>query len=110
VSRAATIGERGRRFTLQLPVETPDGFGGVLRTFQPGPLLWGAMRLVGDGERRSADRPAESVTHRVTLPWRDGIADGSQLTLGLRRFRIRSASDPDGSRREMVCLVEELRP
>ena len=28
------IGERGRRFTLELPQESPDGFGGVVRTFQ----------------------------------------------------------------------------
>lgn len=110
MSRPVAIGERGRRFTLQVPVETPDGFGGVLRTFQPGPRLWGAMRLVGDGERRGADRITDEATHRVTLAWQAGVAGGAQLTLGPRRFRIRSAADPDGRRRELVCLVEEIRP
>ena len=32
-----------------------------------------------------------------------------RLTLGLRRFAIRATSDPDGSRRDLVCLVEEVR-
>jgi hypothetical protein len=33
-----------------------------------------------------------------------------RLTSGLRRFAIRSASDPDGAKRDLVCLVEEVRP
>jgi SPP1 family predicted phage head-tail adaptor len=50
------------------------------------------------------------MTHRVTMRHRDGVTEAMRLLLGLRRFRIRSAADPDGTRRELVCLVEELRP
>ena len=107
---AATIGARGRRFTLEVPVEAPDGFGGVIRTFQPGPRLWGAMELVGAEERVRADRPEAAITHRVTFDWREGLGDGMQLTLGLRRFRIKAAADPEGARRRLVCLVQEIRP
>lgn len=108
--RGTTIGERGRRFTLEMPVEAPDGFGGVVRTFQPGPRLWGAMRMLEAGERQRAGRAEAAVTHRVTFAWRTGIADGAHLILGLRRFRIQAAADPDGARRQLVCLVEEVRP
>lgn len=107
---APSIGARGRRFTLEVPVEAPDGFGGVIRTYQAGPRLWGAMETMGAGERLRADRPEASVTHRVTFDWRTGVNDGMQLTLGLRRFRIKAAGDPDGARRRLVCLVEEVRP
>ncbi|HZW46324.1 MAG TPA: head-tail adaptor protein, partial [Microvirga sp.] len=31
------------------------------------------------------------------------------LTSGLRRFAIRAVSDPDGSQRDLVCLVEEIK-
>jgi len=31
-----------------------------------------------------------------------------RLVRGLRRLAIRAASDPDGRRRELVCLVEEI--
>ena len=108
--RPRRIGERGRRFTLEVPIETPDGFGGVLRSYQAGPRLWGAMELVSAAERVRGGRPDEVVTHRVTLPFRPDVDERSRLTLGLRRFRVRSAADPDGRRREIVCLVEELRP
>ena len=108
--RAPTIGERGRRFTLELPIETPDGFGGIIRTYQPGPLLWGAMEMLSPAERIRGDRAESVVTHRVRLRHRSGVTETMRLTLGLRRFRIRSAGDPDGTRRELVCLLEEIRP
>jgi SPP1 family predicted phage head-tail adaptor len=104
------IGQRGRRFTLELPLESPDGFGGVIRTWQPGPLLWGSIEHLSALERVRADKAEAAVTHRVTLRHRDGVSDTMRLLLGPRRFRIRSAADPDGTRRDLVCLVEEMRP
>ncbi len=104
------IGARSRRFTLEVPLETPDGFGGVIRTWQPGPLLWGAIEHLSTLDRVRADRADAAVTHRVTLRHREGVSEAMRLLLGPRRFRIRSAADPDGSCRELVCLVEEIRP
>ncbi|HEY8382745.1 MAG TPA: phage head closure protein [Microvirga sp.] len=104
------IGALSRRFVLEVPLESPDGFGGVMRSFAPGPALWGAIRLVAGEERLRADRPEQAVTHRVTLRYREGVTAAMRLALGPRRFAIRTASDPDGSRREIVCLVEELSP
>ena len=105
-----TVGERARRFTLEMPVETPDGFGGVIRTWQAGPQVWGAMQMLTASERIRAGRPEAVVTHRAVLPFREGVTDAVRLTLGLRRFRIAAAADPDGSRRHLVCLLEEMRP
>lgn len=112
------IGARARRFTLEMPVDTPDGFGGVVRAYQPGPQLWGAIEMVSEAERLRADRPESLVTHRVTLAWRDGVAGdvagdmagNLRLACGARRFRVQAATDPDGSRRDLVCLVAEIGP
>jgi SPP1 family predicted phage head-tail adaptor len=104
------IGARSRRFVLEVPRESPDGFGGVVRSFAPGPQLWGALEMLSGGERRRADRPEQALTHRITLRYRPGITAAMRLTSGLRRFAIRAAADPDGSRREVVCLVEEIGP
>lgn len=104
------IGARRRRFTLELPIETPDGFGGVLRTYAAGPHLWGSIEMLAQGERDRAGRPEEVVTHRVRLRWREGVTGAMRLSSGLRRFAIRSACDPDGRRRDLVCLVEEVAP
>ena len=105
-----SIGARSRRFVLELPLDRPDGFGGVIRSYAPGPQLWGAMEMLSGAERVRADRPEQSLTHRITLRYRDGVTGAMRLTSGLRRFAIRAASDPDGSKRDLVCLVEEVRP
>jgi SPP1 family predicted phage head-tail adaptor len=109
-TKPIAIGARGRRFVLELPREVPDGFGGVLRSFAPGPELWGVIEMLSGTERVRADRPEQAVTHRVTLRYRAGITGAMRLASGLRRFAIRAASDPDGRRRELVCLVEEITP
>ncbi|MDB5512497.1 MAG: head-tail adaptor protein [Enterovirga sp.] len=110
MGRAPASGERSRRFTLEMPLESPDGFGGVIRTYQPGPRVWGAMEMIALAERTRAGGPQAAVSHRVRLPFRSDVTDRMQLTLGLRRFRIKAVSDPDGARRQLVCLIEEMRP
>ena len=91
-----------------MPLERPDGFGGVIRSYAPGRQLWGAMEMLSGAERVRADRPEQCLTHRITLRYREGVTGAMRLTSGLRRFAIRAASDPDGSRRDLVCLVEEI--
>jgi len=108
-TKSLSIGARARRFVLELPLEQPDGFGGVIRTYAPGPQLWGAIEMLSGTERVRADRPEQSLTHRITLRYREGVTGAMRLTSGLRRFAIRAASDPDGSKRDLVCLVEEMR-
>ena len=91
-----------------MPLDAPDGFGGVLRNYQPGPRVWGAIELLTTMERVRAGRVDAVATHRVTLPYRDDVSPNQHLSLGSRRFRIKSAGDPDGRRDSLVCLVEEI--
>jgi SPP1 family predicted phage head-tail adaptor len=105
-----TIGARGRRFTVELPLESPDGFGGVTRTYRAGPQVWGAMEVLRESERVRAGRPESVVTHRVRLRSGVPVTSAMRLALGPRRFRIESAADPDGRGREIVCMVEEIGP
>ncbi|QFU17083.1 phage head closure protein [Microvirga thermotolerans] len=104
------IGARSRRFVLELPLERPDGFGGVIRSYAPGPQVWGAIEMISGTERQRAGRAEQALTHRITLRYRDGVTGAMRLTAGPRRFAIRAAADPDGARRDLVCLVEEVKP
>ena len=108
--RPPTIGERGRHFTVELPLESPDGFGGVVRTYRHGPQIWGAIELLSESERLRAGRPESLATHRITVPFASGVTSRMRLALGPRCFRVKTAADPDGSGRSLVCLVEEIRP
>ncbi len=85
-----TLGARARRFVLELPLESPDGFGGVVRSYAAGPQLWGAIEMLQGEERVRADRPEQAVTHRVTVRYREGVTPAMRLTCGLRRFRIKA--------------------
>ena len=72
-TKSLPIGARSRRFVLEVPRETPDGFRGVIRSYVAGPQLWGAMEMLAGAERRRANRPEEAVTHRVTFRYRAGV-------------------------------------
>ncbi|MDB5645189.1 head-tail adaptor protein [Methylobacterium sp.] len=104
----APIGARRRRFVLERPLEEPDGFGGVLRRYVAGPLLWGAIEPLGTLERVRLGRAEALATHRVRFAYGAAITPAMRLASGPRRFAIRAAGDPDGRRRELVCQVEEL--
>src|ERR671912_1923322 len=96
---STSIGARRRRFVLELPLESPDGFGGVVRTYAAGPQVWGAIEMLKGDERVRAGRPEQAVTHRVTMRYGDGVTAAMRLAWGLRKVAIRAASDPDGERR-----------
>ena len=102
------LGARRRRFVLERPVEEPDGFGGVLRRYVAGPVVWGAIVPVGMVSRESGGRTDERATHRVTLRALPGLDPATRLAAGPRRFAIRTVTDPDARGRDLVCHVEEL--
>ena len=102
------IGARRRRFVLELPLDESDGFGGALRRYVAGPLVWGAIEAIGSPERTRNGRADAVATHRVRLAYRTGVTPAMRLAAGPRRFAIRAAGDPDGRGRDLVCEVEEL--
>ncbi|MGU3536716.1 head-tail adaptor protein [Methylobacterium sp. A54F] len=102
------LGARRRRFVLERPVDEPDGFGGRLRRYVAGPLVWGAIEPLGQAERSRGGRSDSVATHRITLRARPGLAPEMRLAAGPRRFTIRSVGDPAERGRDLVCEVEEL--
>lgn len=99
------LGARRRRLVLERPVDEPDGFGGRLRRYVAGPVLWGALEPLGSA---AAPQGGRAGRYRVRLRYRPGVAPAMRLADGARRFSIRSADDPDGARRALVCEVEEV--
>lgn len=104
------IGARRLRVTIERPVETPDGAGGVTRAYSAAGAARAALSAVSATERWQAGRPEQAVTHRAELRWRAGLDAGCRLRRDARVFDVRAAYDPDGSRRRLVCLIEEVTP
>jgi SPP1 family predicted phage head-tail adaptor len=110
IHRASPVGALRRRLVLEGPVATPDGLGGATQAFVTLASVWARVEWLGGEERWRLGRPEQAATHRITLRWRAGLDAGQRLRDGARLFDIRSVADPDGDRRRLVCLVEEISP
>lgn len=104
------IAARRRRLTLEAPASTPDGAGGGLETFAPVASMWASLRWLGGEERRQADRWEQASRQEIVIRWRSGVTAGMRFRAGGEVFAIVTAGDPDGDRRRLVCLCEEIGP
>ena len=103
-ARRQRIGAMRSRVTLQAPVETDDGAGGVVVSWVDVASVWAEVRPRRGGEGLWADAPAGRLTSEIVMRWRDDVWPGMRLVAGERTFDIRAAYDPDGRRRRVVCL------
>ncbi len=103
-------GQLSARLELEAPVETPDGQGGVTAVFSPVASLWALVEPVSHRLAELAGAEVATVSHRVWIRHRAGIAAGQRLRKGARVFAIRLARDPDESGRYLVCYCEEEAP
>jgi len=106
----ASIGRLRRRLILEAPAGTPDGLGGTTQAFETVGAFWAQMEWLSGSETWRQGRPEQFGTWRVTLRWRSDLDAGKRLRDGGRIFDIRTVADPDGSRRHLLCLVEEVTP
>lgn len=104
------VGQRRTRVEVLVPAETPDGFGGVRRTWSVRQSIWAAVEPLRADETARASSPGQLVTHRVTLRWASAVDGSMRLRRGARLFAVRTVYDPDERRRDLVCLCEEVKP
>jgi len=103
------IAPMNRRLTLQQPLETDDGAGGVSIVWQDVATLWAAIRPFAAKEGLWADQPAASLTSEIIIRYRGGVAPEMRFAASDgRTWDIRAAYDPDGTRRRLVCLCGEV--
>lgn len=103
------IAGRRVRLVLEAPVEVADPLGGAEITHQPLLTLWASVCAQRGGETEVAGRVEGAVDTRITLRWRPGVDAGMRFSDGTRRFVIRAVFDPDGRRRDLVCLCQETQ-
>jgi SPP1 family predicted phage head-tail adaptor len=108
----ATIDPGGltARLVLERPVETPDGQGGVERSFAALATLWARIEPAQARANEAAGTLPVTVTHRIWLRHRSELSGGMRLRKGARLFAIRAFRDPDETRRYMLCDCEEIKP
>ena len=81
-------GKLNTRLTLETPVESGDGQGGVVRSFAPQNVVWAQIAPRAAREGVTAD--ADGAVLRITITLRGGVAltRAHRLVDGARIYRI----------------------
>ncbi len=104
------LAARRLRMSLEYPVETPDAIGGAAIAFAPIMTLWARLEARAGRERTVGDRPEGVAETRITIRWRAGVDTRMRFVAGTRVFAISAVFDPDGRKRDLVCLCQEISP
>ena len=81
-------GALNRRLTLEAPVETADGAGGVIRSYATVATVWASVEPVAARGDVVAVQLGATVTHRITVRFSADITTRHRLRGGARVFRI----------------------
>jgi SPP1 family predicted phage head-tail adaptor len=100
-------GQLNRRLALEAPAITPDGAGGVIRSYQTLTTLWAALVPVSARGDVVADGIGATVTHRITIRSGPEVTTRHRFRLGARVFVIAAIRDRDGEGRFLDIDVEE---
>ena len=101
-------GSLNRRLTLEAPVESADGAGGVVRSFDAVATLWAEVTPISAARAIEAERSGARITHRIGIRFSGEITTRHRFRDGERVFRIVSLRDRDGRRRFLAIEAEEL--
>ena len=85
-----------------------DGLGGHVEAWAAIATIFARVEPVSAQAIFGADQTLESVTHRVTMRWRDGVASGMRFRKQQRIFAIQTVHDPDETGRYLVCRTKEV--
>ncbi len=88
-------------------IETGDGAGGVSRQWVEVATVFGHVEPVRARVRYGADQRHADITHRITIRHRSDIFRRMRFRRNERIFAIETITDPDESRRYLVCEARE---
>lgn len=85
----------------------PDGMGGHGETWSETGLVFARVEPVRVASLFGAGQSLETVTHRITMRYREGLRSGMRLKRRDRHFVIETVHDPDETGRYLVCMTRE---
>ena len=116
-AKKTTSSRLRHKLTLQQEVQTPDGAGGSVRSWQNVADLWAEIIPIGGSSSKlnlSAGKEVmvggqvqAEVSHRILLRYRDGVLPSMRLVFESRIFNIRSVANIEERREKLELLVQE---
>lgn len=101
------IGELNRRLTLEGPVETADGAGGITRSYAAVATLWARVEPVSARYDIVAAGAGGTITHRITIRRGPEVTTRHRFVEGARIYQVVAVRDEDSDRRFRVVHAEE---
>ena len=92
---------------LEAPAPVPDGAGGLVDQWTEVATVVALVEPVRANAAFGAGQSLETVSHRITLRFRSGVASGMRFVKGGRVFDIVTVHDPDETGRYLVCRAQE---
>ena len=108
MTRLVSEGELRTRAILEAPVDTVDDSGALVRVWQSVASVWASVSPKRGAELFVAGEQESVLTSEVVVRWRPEVASPMRFRIGARALLIRTAFDPDGRRRFLVCTCEEF--
>ncbi len=93
--------------SLQAAVNAADGMGGLTQSWTEVATVFGQIAPQAQASTFGAGQTLETLTHRITMRHRAGVASGMRLARQGRVFEILTVHDPGETGRYLVCRVRE---
>lgn len=111
MTKKNTASSLRHRVTLQQEIQTADGAGGYVRSWQDVADLWAEINSITaksyGQERFFAGKIQAEITHKITIRYRAGVTADMRLLFGSSIFNIRSVLNKDENNETLELLVEE---
>ncbi|WP_434642754.1 phage head closure protein [Thermoanaerobacterium thermosaccharolyticum] len=101
-------GKLRHRATIQQLVSTDDGAGGSIETWQDIVTVWAAIEPLRGNERYTAQQVQSTLSHKVTIRYREGIKPQMRLTYKGRVFEVESVIDVEERHQWLELLCSEV--
>lgn len=103
-------GRLRHRVTIQEQAVIRNSYGEEIVTWVDVATVWASVLPGSSGERflASASREQATATHTVRIRYRAGLNPKMRLIWDGRTLNIESIIDPDGRRRDLVLLCNEV--
>ncbi|AEE98030.1 phage head closure protein [Mahella australiensis] len=102
-------GELRHRITIQEAISAQDKAGQPIEAWQDVVTVWAKIEDLNGREYLAAKQvPANEVTTRITIRWRDGIKPTMRIITEQRIFDIQSIIDPDGRKQQLELMCKEV--
>ena len=86
-------GDLNRRLTLQAPVETDDGAGGVTRTYETVTTLWAQVAPLSARSNVAAGNLGAALGARIIIRARGDVTTRHQFVDGAHVYRVIAARE-----------------